>query len=213
MIRFAGLALLSATLSAGVARAELTIAYSVDDGNSFSSEVDIREGESVEIEIYARQSEPETVLLSEGLIAFGLDLTIDPRDLGRLTEASVNQQFDLENVNLFTETGFEWEFGVGNGIGVSGDEILLGSFEFESTSIGTTEITVGDRLVGTGIGNASWLTPTPEILDQRIFGANSTDRFSFFINATAIPEPSSCFIVGGLFGAATLRRGRRKSRS
>ncbi len=71
--------------------------------------------------------------------------------------------------------------------------------------------TVADRLIGSGFGNASWLTPSFSVLDEDIFGTAAANTFPFSINAVAVPEPSSFVLVLGCIVGIAIGRRRRKS--
>ena len=118
-------------------------------------------------------------------------------------------EFDFENHNNTTANGFEWEFGQSAGTGVQGNAVLLGSFRFDSVADGTTLMTIEDRLPGTGVGNANWITPTFNILDEQIFGTGASGSVQFSIDSSsAVPEPSSLALLNCLFGWSLVRRRR-----
>ncbi len=192
-----------------VARADLVLSFTADNGATFSNSFDVTTGDSLSIGIYARETAPDNVLSTEGLIAFGFDVTSSPTGLGTISAATANPFFDLENHNVTTASGFEWEYVEMANTGFQASDIFLGSFQFDTTTDGTTVFTVEDRLVGSGVGDASWLTPALDILDESFFGPGATNTFQFSINASAVPEPNSfVFLLGSAGLAAGLRRRR-----
>lgn len=195
---------------AAPAHAELILSFSSDNGSTFKNDFEIRVGESLNFGIYLQQSEPETVLTSEGLVSWGFDLAQLSQTPGTISEATPNPAFDFANHNVVTSTGFEWEYADSTGLGVAGESVLLGSFRYDATSEGTSVFTLGDRSLGTGPGNASWFTPSFSELDQTIFGANASDEFQFTINAVAVPEPSGLALVA-MMGLVALMRRRRET--
>ncbi len=188
--------------------AELVIGFSVNNGGSFSNSFDVVTGQSLTVGLYLQQTNPDTVLTDEGIVAWGLGLTSAPTNLGTISNRMVNPLFDFENHNVTTASGFEWEYGETANTGIKGTSVLLGSLQFDTTADGTTLFTVGDRLVGTGAVNASWLTPSFSFLDEQIFGAGATNDFRFSINASAVPEPSSFAMFSCIAGLAICRRRR-----
>ncbi|MEL7337991.1 MAG: PEP-CTERM sorting domain-containing protein [Planctomycetota bacterium] len=192
------------------ANAELTLAFSTDNGENFSDVFDVRTGESLRIGVYLQQSGGETILTSEALVAWGFGLTRSPSEFGAIADAFSNPAFNFENHNVATTSGFEWEYGESAATGIRGDEILLGSFQFDAIEEGITRFTVEDRLVGSGIENASWFTSALTPLDTEIFGETEEDTFRFSVNSiTAIPEPSGTVLIVGIGLIAYVRRRRR----
>ncbi|MGB7326890.1 MAG: PEP-CTERM sorting domain-containing protein [Rubripirellula sp.] len=195
---------------ASPAQAELVLGISSDNGASFATDFDVQVGESLNFEIYLQQSGAETILNTEGLVSWGFDLTRTSTSVGTIASASANPVFDFANHNVTTPTGFEWEYADSSGFGVTGNNILLGSFQYQAIAEGGSVFTLEDRLIGTTPGDANWFTPVFTELDQQLFaGANSSYQFN--VNSTtAVPEPSSLALLACVAGVAVLRRRRRK---
>lgn len=201
--------------------AELILGFSDNGGGSFAGSFDVSTGGSLTIGIYLRQTAPDTVLTDEGLLSWGLDLT-SPTALGSITNPVVDSAFDQQNHNVTTANGFEWEFGNSMGVGVTGDSIPLGSFEFRSTADGISLFSIKDRVIGEGFENANWFAPLditdpfalPVVYDEQIFGVGAANTYQFSINSTAaVPEPSSFAILSCVAGAAIWHRRRKTLRS
>lgn len=190
--------------------AGLVLDFSDDNGVSFADDFTVQTGEGLTIGVFLRQTAPDTILNDEGIVSWGFDLT---RSLssGTLASPTVNPEFDFENHNVATAAGYELEYAQTSGVGVSGDSIPLASFEFTSLSDGTTDFEIGDRLVGAGPGNATWFTSGFVELDEQIFGTGAVDTYRFSVSSiSAVPEPSSLMVLGGVFGVSILRRPRRR---
>ncbi|MEL7497650.1 MAG: PEP-CTERM sorting domain-containing protein [Planctomycetota bacterium] len=206
---------LSTTLSivllclGSTASADLVIGFSDDGGISFSDDFEVATGDGLTIDVFLRQNGVDTVLTDEGIVAWGFDLTHSPTGLGTIADPTVNPVFDFENHNVITSDGFEWEYAETASLGIRGNDILLGSFQFNASSEGTTTFTVEDRLVGTGVGNANWITSSFASLDEEIFGVGAADTYQFSVNSiVGVPEPNS-LLMFGLLGMSVLHRRRR----
>lgn len=195
---------------AASSQAGLVISFSDDNGAGFANTFTVQTGESTTIGVFLQQTSPDTILNDEGIVSWGFNLSRSPSDLGTLSSPAINSEFDFENHSVATAAGYELEYAQTTGAGVTGDSILLASFEFTSSADGTTGFTVEDRLIGAGPGNATWFTPSFTELDEQIFGTGATDTYQFSIQSiSAVPE-SSCFaLFGGLVGLVSLRRPRR----
>ncbi len=191
------------------ASAELVLSFSADNGGTFINDFNVTAGDSLTIGIYAQETNANVELSTEGLVSFGFDLTSAPTTLGSISNATVNPLFDSESHNVITASGFEWEFGETANTGIKGNAVLLGSFQFDTTANGMTLFTVGDRLVGSGLENASWLTPSFSFLDEQIFGAGAANNFQFTINTSSVPEPSSMLLMAAACAGFVSRRHRR----
>ncbi|MEL6109659.1 MAG: PEP-CTERM sorting domain-containing protein [Planctomycetota bacterium] len=202
-------AALLAHLLVGSASAELSISFSEDGGATFADSFEARLDESMTIGIYLRESAPDTVLSSQGLLSFGVQVNALPGQVGTIIAATPDSRFDLENHNFTSSNGFEWEYADTDPITDLNSTLRLGSFDYQANSLGTSRFSVRDRLIGSGIGNASWLTPSLSVLDEQIFGSNAESSFQFSISTTAIPEPSSSFSCC-LAATILLTRRRRK---
>ncbi len=182
---------------------------SADNGGSFRNSFDVPSGDSINIEVYLQQTELDSVLTDEGIVSWGFDLSKSPSDLGTISNATANPSFDFENHEATTESGFEWEYAQSTGAGITGSEILLGSFQFETLSEGTTVFRIQDRIIGSGPGNASWFTPSFTELDEEVFGSGAANTFLFSVNATsAVPEPNSLALLSYAAVGFFLRRKR-----
>lgn len=191
------------------ADADLIVDFSVDNGNSFADSFDVQTGDSLNIGIYLRQTAPDTILTEEGLVSWGFDLTRERTNLGEISNLSTNPVFDLETRNVTTASGFEWEYSDNTSVGLNGDAIMLGAFQFDSTAEGLSVFTIKDRLIGSGAGNANWITPAFSFLDEDIFGAGAADTIQFSVNAvSAVPEPNSFALLSCIAGLVIVRRRR-----
>lgn len=193
--------------------ADLILSFSADNGVSFSDSFTVAVDDSLTIGIYLQQTAPDTILTDEGMVGWGFDLTRDNVALGSISNAAANSVYDFENHNVTTAAGFEWEYGTTSTdpADFQGSLFHLGSFQFDPTGEGSTLFTVEDRRVGTGFGNASWLTPLANNFDEQLFGSGAAGSFQFSINATAVPEPSSLVLMSGVAAFGVLRRRRRVS--
>ena len=190
-------------------QADFVINLSSDNGTIFSDNFDVQVGESLNLSVFLQQSSPDTILFDEGLASFGLDLSSSSTSLGTISNPMVNPVFDFQNHNVATISGFEWEYAAGTS--ATGDSILLGSFQFESSAVGTTNFIIADRNPGSGPLDASWVTPGFTQLDEQIFGMGAADTFQFSVNATsAVPEPSSLALLT-CAGVVGLLRWRKKA--
>ncbi len=189
--------------------ADLVLSFSSDSGGTFFNDFNVTAGDSLTIGIYAQETNPNVELSTEGLVSFGFDLTSAPTTLGSISNATVNPLFDFENHNVTTASGFEWEYGEIAGTGIMGTTILLGTFQFDTIADGATLFTVEDRLPGAGIGNATWITPSFNVLDEQFFGAGAANNFQFTINASSVPEPNSMLLMAAACAGFVSRRHRR----
>ena len=188
--------------------ADLLIAFSADGGSTFDTEFDVATGDQIGIWIYAIETSPDTVLSAEGLVSFGMDVNSNGNDFGMILSNQINPEFDFASHDVDTATGFEWEFADSSNLGVSGNSILLGCFEYQTTADGETVFGVSDRASGTGIENASWLTPALNILDEEFFGPGAAEEFQFQIVASSVPEPSGIAVLFMATGIAVIARRR-----
>lgn len=190
--------------------ADVVINFSTDNGTSFTNDFDVEVGGSLSVGIYVQQTGGDTVLTDEGLVSWGFDLTSSPDSFGSIASATVNPVFDFSNHDVTTTTGFEWEFFESVGTGIKGNEILLGTMQFDSTGVGMTTFSITDRIPGGGGANANWVTPSLNFLDEQIFGTDAADTIQFTItSSTAVPEPSSLATLSCL-GVLVFSRRKRK---
>lgn len=204
--------LLLSQLGGQSASADFVLGFSDDEGASFATAFDLGLGDTANIGIYLQQAGADSVLTVEGLSSWGLDLNHTSPSFGTIVGASANPVFDISNHEVSTATGFEWEFGESADLGVLGDSILLGSFQYQADSEGSTIFTVKDRLPGAGFGNSSWLTPALTELDEQIFGIGAAGDFQFSVNSasvSAVPEPTSLVLLGGVASMMLMVRRRR----
>ena len=190
------------------ANADLTIEFSEDNGVTFSNAFSAQIGEQLDVGIYLGQTGVDSVLTDEGLISFGLELSMLQTDFGSISNVAANPAFDVENDLFSSDSRFVLEYGQSSGVGVTGNQVLLATFTFEPTRDGNTQFAITDRLVGSGIGNASWLTPSFGFLDEDIFGAGAAGSFEFSVNVVGIPEPSNVILVVTSAGFFLARRNR-----
>jgi hypothetical protein len=187
------------------ASADLFLTMSIDDGNSFGNSFDVEAGESLTIGIWAQEDGSNTEFSTEGLVSFGFDLELLDSNAGEISDANQNPLFDVENFNSSSSTGFQWEFGEGSGSGVSGQSILLGTFEFDVAGDRPAVFNLTDRIPGSGVGAASWITPSFGLLDEQVFGTGATGSYGLTLNVTAVPEPNSACLVSLAFCSFLLR--------
>ena len=202
--------LLCSVILASAARADLSLVFSRDNGNTFSNSFSSTVGNSLTIGIFLQQTAPDTILTNEGLIGFGLDLS-QLSGAGTISNPSQNTFFDFSNHNSVTGNGFEWEFFETANTGLKGSTLMIGSFQFNSDSVGDNAFSIEDRLVGAGLQHASWLTPTLNPIDESIFGAGATETYDFNIDFSAIPEPGICWVLASTVLLAKRRRNLRPS--
>lgn len=187
------------------AEADLEIQFSVDEGASFDTAIELAEGDSANIQIYFTDSEITGPVSTNGLEAFELLVEADTAFLS-ITGAAL--QLPYEQVAMVppavSSDSFVWDAFGFSGTPI-GDRILLGSFDIVANAAGQTVFTAGDNdlaeddwLAGSGGGS------TP--LDQTIFGPGGSGSFSFTV--TAVPEPSSILVGLSLiaFGASRRRK-------
>jgi len=198
-------------LLASTVKADQALAFSTDSGATFSNSFEMNVGDTMTVDLFLNEIGPGTELADEGIIGFGLDLSF-VADFGIIATANPNSFFNLQNHDVRSTTGFEWEYFEEDGSGLRGSTAFLGSFDFTSTQSGLTNFTIADRLVGSGLNNASWFTPTADFLDENIFGAGATNTYSFSINAVAVPEPSGVALLAAMaaFGFS-FRRDRKNA--
>ena len=190
--------------------ADLLLNFSSNNGASFANDFEVQTGDSLTIGVFLQQTDTDTVLTDEGLIAWGFDLTRTTTNLGTIPSRSVDSAFDVQNRDITTATGFEWEYGESAGLGIRGNAIQLGSFQYDSTADGETIFVVEDRLVGSGIANATWFTSSFTDLDEQIFGNGATSTYQFSVNSiSSIPEPSSLLMLSCIAVLSTIRRRRK----
>jgi hypothetical protein len=192
--------------------ADVVLGFSADRGLTFSDSADIRTDSNTTIDIYVLENGSNDELSTLGLIGFGLDVAATPGTYCELRNFRVNPQFDLENVNTGTSTGFQWEYFQVSNEGVKGTSVLLGSFDVFASGSGTTEIVFSDLVPGNGFTESSWFLPNAGSLDQEIFGPDAVDTYSFTVNSIAVPEPgsSTLFAIGSAI--VLLRRNRSQAK-
>ncbi len=186
--------LVAATCLGGTAQAETVLQFSNDSGTTFANAFTVDTGETATVQIFLTETAADTQLVNDGLIGFGLDL-VHSEGLGNISSADPNSFFDLENHDVRSANGFQWEYFESNSTGLRASTVLIGTLDFATTGEGTTTFTVSDRLVGSGFTNASWLTSTVSALDEEIFGSGASETFGFSISTTAVPEPSSIILL------------------
>ena len=196
---------------APIARAELSIEFSIDDGNTFGNAFEIEEGSVTTIGLFLSQMGSNSVLNDEGLLGFGLAGTLEAGSVGEITSVTNNPIFDFQTGEAFTAGTITMEAAVFNNAIPTGSSLFLGEFDFTSTGPGESNFLFTDLTPGSGSANASWLSGTGTELDEQIFGSGSTESFGLTLTTTAVPEPGSFGSI--LFGlsAFALRRGRRKT--
>ena len=190
------------------ARADITLGFSDDGGLSFANTYFVAPDDSILIDVFLRDSDGAGVLVNDGLLSFGLIGPLTPTTNGNVSDTSINPVFDFLPVDDSTATNVEWIASVFNNAPPTGVDVLLGSFTFTATSAGSSTITFQDIDPGSGSEFVDWLSGTGAGLDEDIFGAGSTGTFE--VSFVAIPEPTGCVVLLGLFSVWTRRRTRPK---
>ncbi|MEO1526976.1 MAG: PEP-CTERM sorting domain-containing protein [Planctomycetota bacterium] len=196
--------------SCSTASAELSIDFSIDDGNTFGNAFEIEDGSVTTIGLFLSQMGGTSVLNDEGLLGFGLAGTLEAGSPGEITSVTNNPVFDFETTEQFTSGTVAMEAAVLTNAPPTGSRIFLGEFEFTSTGIGQSTFQFADLTPGSGSANVSWLSGTGTELDEQIFGADSIESFGLTLSTTAIPEPSSASLMFFGLSAFVLRRRRRR---
>jgi len=199
---------LLATAVCRPATAALTLGFSIDNGSNFSESFDLLTGESVAVGVYLNDDVSGGILETAGFFGFGLTAAA-PTTFGTISAASIDPLYDFGTIDQFTGSTIDWEAAIFLNSTPTGQSILIGSFQFDATADGSTVLTFGDRLVGTGPVNAGWLDGLGNELDQSIFGPGATGTFQLTITSTTIPEPgTSGLMVAALIGVAVRRKRR-----
>ncbi len=201
--------ILSACLSSQL-NADVVVAFSTDNGNSLSNEANILAGDLVTVSVFLAESNPDTILANDGLLGFGLTGIANLDGSGTITDAGHNPVFDFSSTDDFSSSSIDWEALVLNNTVPTGSRILLGSFDFQTVSDGSTTFEFGDIQPGSTSAEANWLSGAGSELDQVIFGTGSSDTFQFVVNVSSVPEPASSAIL--LLGSLALACNRRRSR-
>ena len=201
---------LGMSLLASAAEADQVLAFSSDSGETFTDAFEVNVGETVTVGLYLNEIGPGTILVDDGIVGLGLDLSF-VADRGTISSANPSSFFNVQNHDVRSATGFEWEYFEEANTGLRGSSVFLGSLDFASTQSGLTNFTISDRNIGSGLSSASWFTPDLGILDENIFGAGATDTYSFSITASAIPEPSGAIVLAAIAGFGLMFRRDRKS--
>lgn len=201
--------ILSACLSSQV-NADIAIAFSTDNGSSFSNDVNVQAGGLVAVSIFLSESGSDTVLANDGLLGFGLAGTASLGGSGTITDAGHNPIFDFSSTNSFSDDSIDWEALVLNNTAPTGSRILLGSFDFQTVADGSATFEFGDIQPGSTSAESNWLSGAGAELDEIIFGTGSFNTFQLRVNVTSVPEPASSAVL--LLGSLALVCNRRRSR-
>ncbi len=188
--------------------ADVSLAFSTDNGGSFSNEANVLAGDLVKVTVFLAESTPDTVLATDGLLGFGLTGFATLSGSGTITAASHSSEFDFSSTDSFSTSMLDWEALVLNNAVPTGSNIVLGSFDFQTVADGSTAIEFGDIQPGSTSAEANWLSGAGSELDEVIFGTGATDTFQFRINVSSVPEPSSAAVI--LLGSFLLAFGRRR---
>lgn len=172
-------------------------------------------GQTVDIQVYLRQTDGETILTDEGLLTAGIRVSFaNPAVAAVLTAGEIqeNPLFDDEVLLMKDVTATTAD--LTEAVDYSSpyvfptlsdpDRIWLGRFTFTGLALGSTTISVGDWEEGDGFDDI--LTGNLTILDGLITLGSAT--------LTVTPEPSSVALSLLMIGAAsvvtTYRRRRRR---
>ena len=207
MIRIVCSVVLSLLL-AGAANADLVISFSTDNGSTFIDATTITAGDTISVGIYLRDSDPNGVLVNDGLFGFGMVGELAPQNLGTIRGTMINPAFEFEPMNASTSVRIDWKAATFE-TAPSGAEIWLGSFDYQSSAAGISSFTFVDRQPGNGDAETDWLSGTGATLDELIFGEGASGSYQFSVNATsAVPEPSSLVLLGcsGIWSVGRRRR-------
>lgn len=207
MNRINPLAICFVLLMTGATQADLTVEFSVDGGASFTTTQTLTAGDTATIEVYLRDTEATGSLVNDGLFGFGLLGTGFDVSKGSRQNTAIDPVFDF-SVDESTESEIRWNGNVFNNAAPTGQDILLGSFDWVTSNAGTTVLSFSDIDPGSGTGNASWVTAASEELDQRIFDPLSGGQLSYDLTIVAVPEPTaaSFLLCFGVFCSVSRRR-------
>ena len=127
LIRFSIFCLIILMTGVPTARAQLIIAFSDDQGGSFSNNFAVATGDGITIDIFLQEIGTPTELSTDGIVGFGIELIRTPLSTGEISNVVENPFFDLENDNTLTSGGFTLEaFEVAN-TGLAGTCLLYTS--------------------------------------------------------------------------------------
>lgn len=191
----------------GTANADIFALFSDDNGATFSNSYVVTTGSTLTVDVFLGQNGGNTELTDSGLFTFGLAATAPSTASGSISSATLNPDFDLPLTDQFDADSIDWNAAVLANSAPTGNEVLLGSFDWTTVADGTTTLSFGDILPGTGAANATWVTDNGVTLDEIIFGPGATDTFDLTIEAISqVPEPGSAALIGFLFVGLMGRR-------
>ena len=209
LIRFSIFCLIILMTGVPTARAQLIIAFSDDQGGSFSNNFAVATGDGITIDIFLQEIGTPTELSTDGIVGFGIELIRTPLSTGEISNVVENPFFDLENDNTLTSGGFTLEaFEVAN-TGLAGTSVPLASFDFQANVDATAEFSIVDNIPGDNVFD-SFVTPTLVGLDSQIFSNGDSGAFNFTITSETIPEPSGALLLALIATWGTICRRRRK---
>ena len=191
---------------------ELVLRFSDDGGNTFKTNFTGNPNSNFSVGLYLVDTDGVGgILEQEGLFSFALAGQVTSGNSGVISGATSNPVFDAVGVNNgFTATSVELQAGVLFNIPPVGPEVLLGTFEFDAVSNGTTSIEWGDLVPGSGTTADNWLTGSNNLIDDQIFGVGSNDVFVTNFVVTSIPEPSTMLMFSAVMVHLLGRRKRRQ---
>ncbi len=185
------------------------IASFTADGSAFLPSF-ISVGQTVDVPLYLRQTDPNTELTSPGLLLAGLGVSFSPSGIVNVTSGSFgpgwNSLFSSVTFDNFAGTS-AIQSGVGFGdpaVTETGGSILVGTLMFTGVSAGTALLTLGDA----DSGFEEILDGNGNVLDGSIIFDTTT---SITVTSSAVPEPSSLAALG-VIGALAAVFGVRRAR-
>lgn len=196
---YSGVIGLTVCLIGSNANADLVVAFSDNGGDSFIDEALVTPGESIRIDVFAREVGDTTTLSEQGLAAMGLRGTFDS-SFGQVESVQVANFLLLPETTIDASGGsFNLAGGDPTFSGIKGTQIGLGSFSFVANRIGSSAISFADLSPGQGESDFTAGESPFDDLDPIFFSGGRT----FSLTVTAVPEPGSVlafslFAVGGL---------------
>jgi len=170
-------------------------------------------GGTAEIQLYLRQTAPDMILSTEGLLSAGVELSYNGAvaHVANAGAVAPNLDFDvLADVSFPDANSVGLDLLSSTGVTAVGDRILLGTFTFTGLSNGIMSLSTADLTPVSGVDNTISVGGT--VLDELIANATATLQVG---DVEVVPEPSSqlvfgvCLAIGGL--ACWLRSKRRQA--
>ncbi|MDM4014178.1 hypothetical protein [Roseiconus lacunae] len=195
-------------------QAAIVLSFSTDSGASFTNAISTTVGDSVDVELYLRETAGENRLSNDGLIGFGTRAIIDPSFI-TIRDVTFNSLL-FSDFSASSGVRIPSEFSIVGealiGIDPKGSEILLGAFTVDTNAKGTSEIRFGDFDPRPNRADFAFNDALFTTFDKELFAIDPTidaaDRSrTHALTITAVPEPSSLsFLAILLFALTTLRK-------